>query len=50
MTQPSDDRSSAGANAVAAAQTVGDGQFLVKVWNNSDAAFVDGKAFTLIAF
>ena len=42
--------SSAGANAVAAAQTVGDGQFLVKVWNNSDAAFVDGKAFTLIAF
>ena len=24
--------------------------FLVKVWNNSDAAFVDGKSFSLIAF
>jgi hypothetical protein len=49
--------SSAGANAVAAAGVVKDmngqpvpGHFLVKVWNNSDAQFVDGKTFSLIAF
>jgi hypothetical protein len=41
---------SAGANAVTAATRVDPGVFLVKVWNNSDAAFVDGKTFSLIAF
>ena len=40
---------SGGDNAVTAATKTADG-FLVKVWNNSDAAFVDGKAFALIAF
>jgi hypothetical protein len=38
------------ANAVTAASPVLDGQVIVKVWNNSDAAFVDGKTFSLIAF
>jgi len=42
--------SSAGANAVTAATMLQPGSFLVKVWNNSDAAFVDGKAFSLNAF
>jgi hypothetical protein len=42
--------SSAGANAVTAATKLEDGAFLVKVWNNSDAMFVDGKTFSLIAF
>ena len=42
--------SSAGSNSVAAATSLEPGTFLVKVWNNSDAAFVDGKTFTLIAF
>lgn len=40
------------ANAVTAASTI-DAQtsaLTVKVWNNSDAAFVDGKTFSLIAF
>jgi|SRR4051794_26761621 hypothetical protein len=41
---------SAGANAVTAATLLEPGSFLVKVWNNGDAAFVDGKAFSLIAF
>jgi hypothetical protein len=40
---------SAGDNAVTAVTKNADG-FLVKVWNNSDAAFVDGKSFSLIAF
>ncbi len=38
------------ANAVTAASPVIDGQVIVKVWNNGDAAFVDGKTFSLIAF
>ena len=42
--------SSAGSNSVAAATSLEPGSFLVKVWNNSDAAFVDGRTFTLIAF
>jgi hypothetical protein len=41
---------SAGANAVTAATLIDPGVFLVKVWNNADAAFVDGKSFSLIAF
>jgi hypothetical protein len=41
---------SAGANAVTAATPLEPGSFLVKVWNNSDAQFVDGKTFSLIAF
>jgi hypothetical protein len=40
---------SAGDNAVTAVTKTADG-FLVKVWNNSDAAFVDGKSFSLVAF
>ena len=40
---------SAGDNAVTAVTKTADG-FVVKVWNNSDAAFVDGKSFSLIAF
>ncbi len=40
---------SGGDNAVTAATKTDDG-FLVKVWNNNDAAFVDGKAFALVAF
>ena len=42
--------SSAGANAVTAATMLEPGSFLVKVWNNGDAAFVDGKSFSLNAF
>jgi hypothetical protein len=45
--------SSAGANAVTAASPIeGDpiGETTVKVWNNSDAQFVDGKTFSLVAF
>jgi hypothetical protein len=42
--------SSAGANAVTAASKIEGGQLTVKVWNNGDAAFVDGKTFDLIAF
>jgi|SRR5829696_1605167 len=42
--------SSAGANAVTAASKINGGQLLAKVWNNGDAAFVDGKTFSLIAF
>ena len=42
--------SSAGSNSVTAATSLEPGSFLVKVWNNSDAAFVDGRTFTLIAF
>jgi hypothetical protein len=41
---------SAGANAVTATTRIDPGVFLVKVWNNGDAAFVDGKTFSLIAF
>jgi hypothetical protein len=40
---------SGGDNAVTAVTKTADG-FLVKVWNNSDAAFVDGKSFSLIVF
>ena len=40
---------SAGDNAVTAVTKTADG-FVVKVWNNSDAAFVDGKSFSLVAF
>ncbi len=38
------------ANAVTAASPIIDGQVIVKVWNNSDAAFVDGKTVSLLAF
>ena len=38
------------ANAVTAASPVIGGQVIVKVWNNSDAAFVDGKTVSLLAF
>jgi hypothetical protein len=38
------------ANAVTAASPVLSGQVIVKVWNNSDAAFVDGKTVSLLAF
>ena len=40
---------SAGDHAVTAVTKTADG-FVVKVWNNSDAAFVDGKSFSLVAF
>jgi hypothetical protein len=40
---------SAGDYAVTAVTKTADG-FVVKVWNNSDAAFVDGKSFSLVAF
>jgi hypothetical protein len=40
---------SAGDNAVTAVTATADG-FVVKVWSNSDAAFVDGKSFSLVAF
>jgi len=40
---------SAGDNAVTAVTKTADG-FVVKVWNNSDDAFVDGKSFSLVAF
>jgi hypothetical protein len=42
--------SSTGANAVTAASKIEGGQVAVRVWNNGDAAFVDGKTFSLIAF
>jgi hypothetical protein len=42
--------SSTGANAVTAASEIDHGQVAVRVWNNGDAAFVDGKTFSLIAF
>jgi hypothetical protein len=43
--------SSAGANAVTAASPIDhDGALVLKVWNNSDAQFVDGKTVSLIAF
>jgi hypothetical protein len=39
------------ANAVTAASQInGEGMLTVKVWNNDDAQFVDGKTFSLIAF
>jgi hypothetical protein len=38
------------ANAVTAASPVIDGQVIVKVWNNLDAQFVDGKSVALLAF
>jgi hypothetical protein len=42
--------SSAGSNSVAAATKLEDGVFLVKTWKNSDATFVDGITFSLVAF
>ena len=41
---------SAGANAVTATTRIDSGVFLVKVWNNSDAAFVDGKTVSLVVY
>jgi hypothetical protein len=41
---------SSGANAVTAASKIQSGQMTLKVWNNGDAAFVDGKTVSLIAF
>jgi len=38
------------ANAVTAASPVTAGKVIVKVWNNSDAAFVDGKTVSLLVF
>ncbi len=38
------------ANAVTGASPVSGGKLSVKVWNNSDAAFVDGKTFSLLVF
>lgn len=38
------------ANAITAASPVTAGQVIVKVWNNSDAAFVDGKTVSLLVF
>ena len=38
------------ANAVTAASPITHGQVIVKVWNNSDAQFVDGKTVSLLAF
>jgi hypothetical protein len=38
------------ANAVTAASPITDGQAIVKVWNNGDAQFVDGKTVSLLAF
>jgi hypothetical protein len=42
--------SSAGANAVAAASAIVDGKLTLRVWNNGDAAFVDGRTVSLLAF
>jgi hypothetical protein len=43
--------SSVGANAVTAASPIDqDGALVVKVWNNGDPQFVDGKTVSLIAF
>lgn len=42
--------SSTGANAVTAASAIQDGSLSVRVWNNGDAQFVDGRTFSLIAF
>jgi hypothetical protein len=36
-------------NAVSAVEKTADG-FVVTVWNNSDAGFVDGKSYSLVAF
>jgi hypothetical protein len=38
------------ANAVTAASPITNGQVIVKVWNNLDAQFVDGKTVSLLAF
>jgi hypothetical protein len=38
------------ANAVTAASRIQDGSMTVKVWNNGDAQFVDGKTVDLLAF
>ena len=38
------------ANAVTAASPITGGQAIVKVWNNLDAQFVDGKTVSLLAF
>jgi hypothetical protein len=38
------------ANAVTAASPITNGQAIVKVWNNGDALFADGKTVSLIAF
>jgi len=45
--------SSSGANPgnqVTAASQVDGGELIVKVWNNGDAQFVDGKTFALVVF
>jgi hypothetical protein len=42
--------SSTGANAVSAASPIVDGKLTLRVWNNGDAAFVDGRTVTLLAF
>jgi hypothetical protein len=42
--------SSSGANAVTAASKIEGGVLTVRVWNNGDAQFVDGRTFSLIAF
>jgi len=42
--------SGAASNAVTSATLLEPGSFLVRVWNNSDAQFVDGKTFSLIAY
>ena len=41
---------SAGANAVTASSKIAQGALTLKVWNNGDAAFVDGKTVSLLAF
>jgi hypothetical protein len=41
---------SGGTNTTTAATKTGDGEFLVKTWKNSDATFVDGSSFQLVAF
>jgi hypothetical protein len=41
---------SAGANAVTASSKIAQGVLTLKVWNNGDAAFVDGKTVSLLAF
>jgi hypothetical protein len=41
---------SGGTNTTTAATKTADGEFLVKTWKNSDATFVDGSTFQLVAF
>jgi hypothetical protein len=42
--------SSTGANAVTAASDLKGGVLTLRVWNNNDAAFVDGKTVALVAY